>query len=247
MTPHRLVLLSGPSCMGKTPLARWLRRLYPDVMASLRPLVLYNSRKPRPGERDGESYHFRSTAQLRAMRGDPRYAVVEVRNDLQAVDLEALEDMLQETGVLFEGSPATAAALHQRAGERRIPVRAVFIAPLSGEEISSLRGADAEGLDELVAGMMLRKQLRRAAKLGQTLDLPAVRGLEVRAAAAPEELRLAHRFDYVVPNHDGEDSEHWDAYPAPIGDAGKTVHAVAALLRGQAPALAERWPAGLLE
>ena len=46
----RLVLLSGPSCVGKGPLASALTRHHPELAAQLAPLVLHNSRDPRPGE-----------------------------------------------------------------------------------------------------------------------------------------------------------------------------------------------------
>ena len=86
----RLVILSGPSCVGKSPLKRALARFHPQVWSRLTKLVLFNSRAPRPGEVDGEDYHFRTRHQIEAMRSDPRYAVLDVRGDLQAVNVEEL-------------------------------------------------------------------------------------------------------------------------------------------------------------
>ena len=48
----RLVILAGPSCIGKGPLHAALKRLYPQLAAGLRQVVLYNDRSPRPGEQD---------------------------------------------------------------------------------------------------------------------------------------------------------------------------------------------------
>ena len=62
--PGRLVILSGPSCVGKSPLRMALARLYPELWSGLERLVLFNSRTPRPGERDGVDYHFRTRAQV---------------------------------------------------------------------------------------------------------------------------------------------------------------------------------------
>jgi guanylate kinase len=64
----RLVILSGPSCVGESPLAKALDRFHPDLSANLQPIVLFNSRSPRPGERDGEDYHFRSCEQIETLR-----------------------------------------------------------------------------------------------------------------------------------------------------------------------------------
>ena len=46
--PGRLVILAGPSCSGKTPLASALAQVRPELAASLKPLVLYNDRAARP-------------------------------------------------------------------------------------------------------------------------------------------------------------------------------------------------------
>ena len=45
-----LVILSGPSCAGKSPLFRALRQLYPQYAQNFAKLVLFNDRAPRPGE-----------------------------------------------------------------------------------------------------------------------------------------------------------------------------------------------------
>jgi guanylate kinase len=54
----RLVILSGPSCAGKSPLRTALAKFHPDVWERLQKLVLFNSRAPRPGEHDGVDYHW---------------------------------------------------------------------------------------------------------------------------------------------------------------------------------------------
>ena len=66
MTDGRLVILSGPSCVGKSPLAKALAKFYPELRKQFQSLVLYNSRDPRPGEVDGVDYYFRNREQLRS-------------------------------------------------------------------------------------------------------------------------------------------------------------------------------------
>ena len=66
--------------------------------------VLYNSRSPRPGELDGRDYHFRTRGQIEAFRPDKRYALLDVRGDLQALDLEELQGLLGRGDVIFEGN-----------------------------------------------------------------------------------------------------------------------------------------------
>jgi len=50
----RLVVLSGPSGVGKSSVVRALVERRPDIWLS----VSTTTRRPRPGERDGVEYHF---------------------------------------------------------------------------------------------------------------------------------------------------------------------------------------------
>ena len=61
--PGRLIVLSGPSGVGKDTVLHELRRLDP----SLRYSVSYTTRAPRPGEVDGVAYSFIDEATFRAM------------------------------------------------------------------------------------------------------------------------------------------------------------------------------------
>jgi guanylate kinase len=40
-----LVILSGPSCVGKSPRVRALKRFHPELAGKLRPLVLGDARR----------------------------------------------------------------------------------------------------------------------------------------------------------------------------------------------------------
>jgi guanylate kinase len=50
----------------------------------------------------------------------------------------------------------------------------------------------------------------------------------------------------VIPNHDGEDSDNWEAFYYPLGDARKALQAFVALLEGRVPAGVERWEQDLI-
>jgi guanylate kinase len=64
-TPARLTVLSGPSGVGKGTVVAEVRRRHPDVWVS----VSVTTRRPRPGERDGEHYHFVSDAEFDRLIG----------------------------------------------------------------------------------------------------------------------------------------------------------------------------------
>jgi guanylate kinase len=244
----RLVILSGPSCVGKSPLRLSLARLYPDVWQRFRKLVLFNSRDPRPGERDMVDYHFRLQSQIEALRSTGHHAILEVRGDLQAVDIDALKAQLEQGDVFFEGNPFVGRMLQTHpllAGVQRV---SLFLSPLSRDEIVSLQAPERHiNLPDLVADVMRRKLLRRTRRQKGELSRVDLENIETRARSAYRELQEAWHFRHVIPNHDGEDSEHWDAFYYPIGDARKTLEAFVVLLNGadSAPGV-ERWEEGLV-
>jgi guanylate kinase len=237
-------MLSGPSCIGKSPLLRALQRFHPELAARLSPLVLYNDRSPRPGEADGVAYHFRPRDFIEDLRDHPGHIVLPVRRDLQALELAQVTGLL-DAGLdpFFEGNPYIASALMQAPELAGVPRVACFLAPVSLGELQYLQtqpGADAR---KLVTDVMRRKLLRRTQKQKGILSAPDLEDIEARCGAAYDELAYAPAFDYVLPNHDGEDSENWEAFYYPLGDARKCLLDFAAILEGQEPGWAERWPA----
>jgi guanylate kinase len=243
----RLVILSGPSCVGKSPLYAALKKFYPHLAGRLTKLVLYDSRAPRPGEVDGVDFYFRTRADIESLRGKEHFVVFEVRGDLQALDTRELERKLAASDVYFDGNPYIAAGLLDLIEKLAAPYLSVFLSPLSREEILEFRAPGRSiTLADLLTDMMRRKLLRRTTKHKGILSRPDLENIEVRAASAYQELKQAWRFTYVIPNHDGEDSDNWDAFYYPVGDARRTLLAFAGLLEGRQSALVEKWERDLL-
>ncbi len=244
---RRLVILSGPSCAGKSPLYKVLGKFYPELHAQLQKLVLFNSRDPRPGELDGVDFHFRTRVQVEALRQDERYAVLEARRDLQALDIQELEERLRHADVFFEGNPFVALSLMTHCGLANVKRLSVFLSPLSKEEIIYLQApARNVSLPALLTEIMRRKLLRRTQRQKGYLSAADLADIETRASSAYHELQAAWQFEYVIPNHDGEDSDNWEGFYYLIGDARKTLEAFAGLLQGVVPLGAEKWEEGLL-
>jgi guanylate kinase len=243
----RLVVLSGPSCVGKSPLDKAMGRLYPDLRGQLTPVVLYNDRAPRPGEEDGVDYHFRTREQIERLRECDHMVVMEVRGDLQALDLDELADTLDAGDAFFEGNPFVGSTLLTHPGLADVPVLSVFMSPLSRAEILFLREPERNvSLEALVTDVMRRKLLRRTQRQKGALSLPDLEEIERRSGSAYSELKKAHLFEFVIANHDGEDSDNWDAFPYPLGDARSALETFVAVLRGEAAPLAEIWEEDLL-
>lgn len=243
----RLIVLSGPSCVGKSPLLHALQRYRPDLANNLQKLILYNDRAPRPGETDGVAYHFRPRHFIESLRDQPGFVVMPVRRDLQALELAQVEHILAAgRDPLFEGNVYLATHLLQAPRLAHLPRLSVFLSPLSLEEIRYLQAQGAD-LRQVVAEIMRRKLLYRTRKQKAELGEDDLRDVEARCGAAFAELQYAPLFDAVLPNHDGESSSNWNVCGYTLGDALRCLEGFAALLSGQQPRGAEKWPEGLLD
>ncbi|HWP96871.1 MAG TPA: hypothetical protein VN426_08460 [Syntrophomonadaceae bacterium] len=241
MKNGRFIMLSGPSCVGKGPLCQALKNFYPDLEQTLHKLVLYNSRPPRPGEREGVDYYFRSREEMEALGGKENFVLLDVRGDLQGLDLDGLTSMLQRgENVFFEGNPFVPEALWELPELDLVPMLRIFLSPLSRAEVIWLKEQSVD-LEQMVIDIMRRKLLRRTNKQKGILSLPDLENIEKRAKSAAIELGLAWQFDWVIPNHDGEDSENWNAFYYPVGDAWEALQYLASLLQHGHAEGAERW------
>lgn len=70
-TPERsrLVVLAGPTAVGKGTVSQYIRAHYPDVLLS----ISATTRPPRPGEVDGRHYYFVSDAEFDRMIADHEF------------------------------------------------------------------------------------------------------------------------------------------------------------------------------
>jgi guanylate kinase len=131
--PGHVVVLSGPSAVGKSSVVRCLRERIPNLHFS----VSATTRAPRPGEVDGVDYHFVSPARFQQLIDE---------GDL--LEWAEIHGGLQRSGTLAEPvRAATAAGLPvlievDLAGARAIKQAmpeaiTVFLAPPSWEDLES--------------------------------------------------------------------------------------------------------------
>jgi guanylate kinase len=155
---RRLTVLSGPSGVGKGSVVAEVRRRHPEVWVS----VSVTTRAPRPGEVDGEHYHFVSLERFSelisagelleyATYGGNRYGT------LRAPVLETLE----------AGRPALLEIDLQGARQVRASMpdaQLVFLAPPSWEELVRRLIGRATETDEKVAERLEVAQQELAAE-----------------------------------------------------------------------------------
>ena len=245
----RFVILSGPSCVGKGPLYTALKAFYPELANRLKQIVLYNSRDPRPGEKDGVDYHFRTEEEIRELAKQPGFVSANVRGDLQALEIASIEKILASgQDAFFEGNPLIPGKLKEAGVLDSMPTLTAFLSPLSRDEVEFLLDpVQRADLAKLLTDIQRRKLLRRTTRQKTILSLKDLENIEKRAASAIVELREAWKFDYVIPCHDGEGNDNWDAFYYPISDARKALLAFASLLRGDSPVNVEKWTEDLLK
>ena len=165
----RLVVLSGPSGVGKdTVIDAWVAR-----DPSVRRVVAYATRDPRPGERDGVDYNFVSVARFEEMNLAGAFLEAKyVHGNWYATPLADMEAMLAQGLVVVLKIDVQGALV---AMERMPWALTIMLAPPSDAELESrIRGRGTES-DEVV---------------------------ERRLQNARDELSYAPKYQHVVVNVD---------------------------------------------
>ncbi|MEH2171539.1 guanylate kinase [Nostoc sp.] len=148
----RLIVLTGPSGVGKGTLMRSLLERHPELYYS----VSVTTRSPRPGEIDGKSYYFISRSKFEQLvaegeflewaefagnyYGTPREAVL---NQIHAGKLVVLEIELEGARQIRASFPSALS---------------IFILPPSFDELEKRIRSRAQDSEEAIARRLLRAQ-----------------------------------------------------------------------------------------
>lgn len=230
----KIIVLAGPSCVGKGPLFAAFRRFYPEMASRFRRLILFNDRGIHPGEDDGVDYYFRSRMELESMRYREGFVVADVRGNLQALEINQIRRILDEGNIpYYEGNPFVPAKLWDEGVLSQFPHLPVFLSPISKEEILFLRSPERRvDLNGFVREVQRRKLLKRASSKKPHLSLKDLEDIEHGAVSAYLELREAWKFRHILVSYDSGDGDNWDAFQYPLGSARKVLTAFAALVAG---------------
>ena len=170
-----MYVLSSPSGAGKTTLAERLLRGDPRLRLS----VSATTRKPRPGEVDGEDYYFVTEKEFLRMRDSNEFLEwANVFGNFYATPRAKVFDQLKAgVDVLFDIDWQGAQQLDAVAGG---DVVKVFILPPTREELERRLRARNQDPEEVVRGRM---------------------------AKADAEMSHWAEYDYVIINYDLDESE----------------------------------------
>ncbi len=169
--PGNVFVVSAPSGAGKSTLAQRLVRTVPGLIFS----ISFTTRKPRPGEVDGQDYFFIDDERFDAMVREGGFVEwVQVYGHRYGTGRDWLNEMLA-TGLDVLLDIETTGALNLR---RAIPdARMVFILPPSAASLEA--------------------RLRRRGKDSEEQ-------IGIRLKHARHEMELYHAYDYLVMNDDLE-------------------------------------------
>ena len=136
----KLVILSGPSGVGKDTVIDAWREINPKVER----VVAYTTRNPRPGEVNGLDYHFVSVEEFQEKASCGEFLEFkEVHNNWYATPLTDMENLI-DAGKIAILKIDVQGALHAMA--LRKDAISIFILPPSMEELEQrIRG---RGLDD---------------------------------------------------------------------------------------------------
>lgn len=184
MTTNRLVVLAGPTAVGKGTVAAAVRERHPAVWIS----VSATTRTPRPGEVDGVHYHFVDDAEFdrlvadgellewavvhkAARYGTPRRPVEESlaagRPSLLEIDLQGarqVRDTMPDALFVFLKPPSWEELVRRLVGrgteteaerERRLTTAREELAAEAEFDVTVVNREVHEAADELVALMLL--------------------------------------------------------------------------------------------
>ncbi len=140
----RLTVLAGPTAVGKGTVSADIRARYPDIWLS----VSVTTRSRRPGEIDGQHYHFVSESAFDALVAQDdllEWAVVHGRHRYGTPRRPVLEVLASGRPALLEIDLQGARQVRERMPEARF----VFLAPPSWDElVRRLVGRGTEDAEE---------------------------------------------------------------------------------------------------
>jgi guanylate kinase len=222
----RLIVISGPSGVGKGPIVESTKKLYDPNLCQI------YARKTKTERHKGTESDL-------GFIGDGDYHEFDCRGVKQRIYTDELDKALEEHGtVLLETYYKAFDFLKSKYDVGSVDFASTFISPLSKEEIREL-SEHGKTLEEYLPDLMIDSLMRRAERDGKVITRSLAREMEVRANDSIDELRFAHNCRNVVPNHCYESDSRWKL-PVLIGEPKKVVHTIDDIIKTGHSSLADR-------
>jgi guanylate kinase len=162
-----LYIISAPSGAGKTSLCREVVKFFPNLHHS----VSYTTRLPRPGEKDGEDYHFVSKEKFHEMINDRRFVEwAEIHGNRYGTTIDSLKEY-RHKGI-------------------------DIILDIDGQGGKQLKNEYPDGIYVFILPPSLKDLEERL----RSRSTDSNEDIEKRLKSAKEELQYIYHYDYIVVN-----------------------------------------------
>jgi guanylate kinase len=235
----KLVLLSGPSCVGKGPLLAALKTFHTEIKFSGIPVIRSRGSRnnvPRPEEAPvwNDLDYFMPDAMFSKL--DKNYVTGKVHGFPQAIDLRKITEHTADL-LILEIYYTFWEQFKKRETETLagMDIVSVFMSPVSQNEIDLFKQENVSK-NAFIVEMMLEKQMRRAEFMGMKVTSAVSMSFNSRAQSAPNEINMMNAYDRRIVCHDGEGHPNWNRNrdgsfnSKPTGEAGKALDEFAGII-----------------
>lgn len=216
-----LAILSGPSCVGKEPLRKALRKYHPEIKYA--ELILCNSRKPRFKSSElnqycansglyevhGLDYYFMPRGLFSQLDRD-HFIVGNVNSDIQAIDIVQAKELLKENDLILAEVYYTLGRelieWSRSQSDIEFEIRSVLLYPLDNNDIKK-ELEKPENNNKTAKDIVYETMKGKLERRGED----SLEKIEERASSAFDEIEDAKKYytDLIL-NHAGEDDrEEW--------------------------------------
>jgi len=236
----RLILLSGPSCVGKGPLTAAVKHFRPEVkFTKLSVIKSKHSRNhvPRPDEHTvwDNPDCWRTEEEIAALEGNDHYVIGKCFGFSQAVNLDLIVNYPEQMILMEMYYPIVPRLL---AAERlkSITIETVFVSPVSNDEIEIIKSLGMDS-DLFIKSLMADKQYQRIAFHKRKLDSEFLQDVKKRIDDSVLEIAASKNYKHIIVNRDGEGSPNWNRLAdgtfigEPVGDAKVAMERLAEILK----------------
>ncbi len=202
MKDKRLVMISGPSGVGKGPIIEWAKELYTPEVYQVK-------------VRKTKTERHKSSEDDLGFIGKGEFYQFDCRGVEQRIYLDELDSAIEEQDiVLLEAYYKTFDFLKNR--YLSIDFVSTFISPLTLDEIREL-AEQGKRLEDYLPNLMLDSLIKRSERDGKAFTKTLIKELGQRAEDSVDEMGFARNYRQVIHNHCYESDSRW-RFPFLIGE-----------------------------
>jgi guanylate kinase len=238
----RLILISGPSCVGKGPLTAAVKHFRPDVKFTKLSVIKSKASRhniPRPDEHSvwNDPDCWRNEDELADLAKNDHFVIGKCHGFTQAVNLDLIVNYPEQT-ILMEMYYPMVPPMLAAQRLKGIKIETVFVTPVSEHEIQFAEKCGFER-NAFVKALMTDKQYNRIAFHKRDIDPEFLEDVKKRINDSVLEIATSKNYTYVIVNRDGEGSPNWNRLAdgtftaEPVGDAKRAMENLANILAGK--------------